>query len=88
MMNHWMFRCQDISEKISKSMDIALPLRYRFAVWLHLRMCRYCTRFRQQLIMLRKAGRNIRNGYSEAEATETLSDAAKARIREKLRAQA
>ena len=85
MINHWMFRCRDISEKISKSMDTALPVRYRIAVWLHLRMCRYCTRFRQQLILLRAAGRSMRNGYSEEDAAETLSEEAKARIREKLR---
>ena len=66
-------------------MDTALPVRYRIAVWLHLRMCRYCTRFRQQLILLGAAGRSMRNGYSEEDAAETLSEEAKARIREKLR---
>ena len=54
-MNHWMFRCNDVSQKVSQSMDDDLPLHQRMAIWIHLLMCRYCLRFRNQMKQLRKA---------------------------------
>jgi hypothetical protein len=41
-MNHWMFRCKDVSQKVSLSMDMSLPLHHRLAIRVHLVMCRYC----------------------------------------------
>lgn len=40
-MKLWMFRCQDVSQKVSQSMDASLPLSHRLAVRMHLMMCRY-----------------------------------------------
>lgn len=54
-MRHWMFRCKDVSHKVSLSLDASLPLHQRLAVRMHLMMCRYCARFRRQLIMLKKS---------------------------------
>jgi hypothetical protein len=39
---------------VSESMDVRLPLSRRMAMWIHLMMCRYCNRFRRQLLFLRK----------------------------------
>ena len=56
-MSHWMFNCKDVSKKFSKSMDLTLPFHERMMITLHLMMCRYCRRFKNQLLLLRKAVR-------------------------------
>ena len=50
-----MLDCQQASQLISKSLDRQLSWRERFAVRLHLLICKYCKRFSQQLITMRKA---------------------------------
>ena len=85
MMNHWMFRCQDVSEKISLSMDVSLPLHQRMAIRFHLMMCRYCSRFHRQLRMLRKiCGRIDGDAMPECDPAG-LSQEAKNRLKAKLR---
>ena len=84
-MKHWMFRCQDVSQKVSQSMDVVLPWHHRMAVWMHLLMCRYCARFRRQLIMLRKMSRHIDSDRPSVEPTSNLSQEAKDRMKKRLR---
>ena len=92
-MKHWMFSCHDVSQMISRSMDVRLPLRHRLAVRMHLLMCRYCSLFRHQLNMLRKMSRTIDDGQtiptsthtSNHTSTDKLSDEARARIKETIR---
>ena len=84
-MNHWMFRCQDVSQKVSQSLDTSLPLHHRMAVRFHLMMCRYCARFRNQLIMLRKMSRQVGSDASTQAPAATLSKEAKERIKKALR---
>jgi hypothetical protein len=55
MMPHWMFSCREVSQRVSRSLDDHLPLPQRILVWLHLKMCRYCARFRGQLAAIRRA---------------------------------
>ena len=50
-----MLDCQQASQLISKSLDRQLSWRERFAVRLHLLFCKYCKRFSQQIITMRKA---------------------------------
>ncbi|MBW1696749.1 MAG: zf-HC2 domain-containing protein [Deltaproteobacteria bacterium] len=52
-MKHWMFRCKDVSQRISESFDRKLPFHHRMMIRLHLMMCRFCSRFQEQLVMLR-----------------------------------
>ncbi len=85
-MKHWMFRCKDVSQRVSLSLDASLPLHQRLAVRMHLMMCRYCARFRRQLIMLRKASRLMDDEPSTDETTPTLSDETRERIKKALRA--
>ena len=54
-MSHWMFNCQEISRKVSKSMDDHLPLHERMMIAVHLWMCKYCRRFKKQMLILRNA---------------------------------
>ena len=84
-MNHWMFRCHDVSQKVSQAMDASLPLGHRLAIRFHLMMCRYCARFRRQLVMLRAMGRHIDAGAPPDDSTPaSLSPEAKARIKKSL----
>ena len=85
-MTHWMFRCKDVSHKVSLSMDATLPLHQRMAIWMHLLMCRYCFRFRKQLKILRKLSRVTVHGPSDDPPQASLSMASRARIKKKLRA--
>ena len=84
-MTHWMFCCKDVSQKVSQSLDVALPFHHRMAIRFHLMMCRYCSRVRRQLILLRKMSRHIDDDLSAPSTTATLSDEARTRIKEKLR---
>ncbi len=84
-MTHWMFRCKDVSEKVSQSMDTPLPYHHRMAIRVHLLMCRYCAGFRRQLIMLRKMSRYIDDDPSSSETTIKLSQESKARMKKTLR---
>jgi len=50
-----MLTCKEATQLISKSLDRQLTRRERFAVCLHLMMCKYCKRFSQQLLVMRAA---------------------------------
>ena len=54
-MSHWMFNCKDVSMMVSESMDHKLPLHRRLLMTAHLFMCKYCNRFKKQLLILRNA---------------------------------
>ena len=54
-MSHWMFNCNDISKKVSRSMDHTLPIHERMMIAFHLMMCKYCRRFKNQLLIIRQA---------------------------------
>ena len=56
-MSHWMFNCKDVSQRVSESMDRSLPLYQRILIKMHLMMCKYCSRFQNQLLILRHACR-------------------------------
>lgn len=47
--------CREVSALVSKSLDVHLSLRERFAVRLHLTMCKHCNNFKQQMLFLRGA---------------------------------
>lgn len=84
-MNHWMFRCQDVSQKVSQSMDARLPLLQRMAIRIHLTMCRYCARVHRQLTLLRTMSRLEDRDHATEGDHERLSEIAKTRIKSKLR---
>jgi len=54
MINHWMFKCSEVTRLISKSMDQKLPISQRIGIRIHLAMCRYCSLYKKQLELLRK----------------------------------
>lgn len=84
-MKHWMFSCKDVSQKVSLSMDVQLPFHHQMAVRIHLLMCRYCARFRRQLMMLRKMSRHTDADPTPTQTPKTLSPEIKERIKKALR---
>jgi hypothetical protein len=77
--------CRDVTRLASESMDRTLPPSTRIQLQLHYWVCKACAQYRQQLLALRQAARR---STSEPHAQEDaqLSSAAKARLKEALRA--
>jgi hypothetical protein len=50
--------CQEVSELVSKSLDVHLSLREWLAVRLHLMMCEHCSNFKKQMLFLHEASRH------------------------------
>jgi hypothetical protein len=48
-----MLSCKQTSQLLSQSLDRPLSARERFALRLHLWICKYCRRFGQQINLLR-----------------------------------
>ena len=53
-MHHWMFNCKEVSRMVSESMDRKLPVLQRTGIRIHLLMCKFCSRYRRQLLSLRE----------------------------------
>lgn len=86
-MTHWMFRCDDVSKKVSQGMDTSISLWARILIRMHLWMCRHCSRVYRQLHQLRQMSR-----HNEADPSDcpphiptSLSPEARERIKKKLR---
>ena len=81
---HWMFSCKDVSQLVSESMDRSLPFYQRVLIRMHLMMCKYCARFKNQLLTLRGACR-LEDIYGEdLEHTHFLSQESCDRIKHSL----
>ena len=83
-MNHWMFNCKEITQIVSESLDRKLPLHQRMAIRFHLTMCRFCSRFRKQLLILRKIMRFQDMFIEDEKHPITLSIKARERIKRSL----
>ncbi|MDM5182143.1 zf-HC2 domain-containing protein [Massilia sp. DJPM01] len=51
--------CREVHRLVSERMDRTLTLRERSGVGVHLMLCRGCTRFEEQMQMLRRAMRQV-----------------------------
>ena len=82
-MSKWMPSCREISRVVSESFDRNLPLRRRMAMWMHLLMCGHCSRFRKELLAIRRAVRNGR-GPEITEDEAAMPNTARERIKRTL----
>ena len=82
-----MFRCNEVSQKVSQGLDAPLPLATRLMVRMHLWMCRHCSRVYRQLRVLRKLSRqsDVQAIDCPADLPPTLSPEARERIKKELR---
>ncbi|NNG01113.1 MAG: hypothetical protein HKM93_17110 [Desulfobacteraceae bacterium] len=77
-----MFRCDAITEKISRSLDKRPPLHQRLMIRVHLMMCRYCARFSRQLHMLRTISRQDQTDADAMDPSIRLTGEARHRMRQ------
>jgi hypothetical protein len=82
-----MLPCRDVTQLISESMDTSLPIGKRIGVCVHLLMCKFCSRYERQLLLIRETVRRIAATEEKPGEPpgETLSEEAKERIRKSLR---
>jgi len=82
-----MLSCRDVTQLLSESMDTSLPIGKRIGVRLHLLMCKFCTRYERQLLLIRETVRRLAATEEKPGEPpgETLSEEAKERIRNSLR---
>ncbi len=82
-----MLSCKDVTQLLSESMDASLPIGKRIGVRLHLLICKFCLRYKRQLLLIRETVRRIvaAEESSGESPVETLSEEAKERIRKSLR---
>lgn len=84
-MSHWMFNCKEVSRRVSESMDHKLPLYQRFLIRIHLLMCKYCTRFRRQIFILRDLCRSRSIDENSIDTSVFLQPGARERIRQAMK---
>ena len=80
-----MFNCKEVSKKVSESMDRTLPFYYRLLLKVHLLMCKYCNRFKNQLMILRDAARLEDLPEDDLDPSQCLSKEACDRIKQAMR---
>ena len=83
-MKHWMFNCQKISHLVSESLDRKLPLYQRMGMRIHLMMCKFCSRYQEQLLFLRKIARLYSETSEDSDLPIQLSSEAGKRIKESM----
>jgi hypothetical protein len=85
MINHWTFRCKDVSELISRSMDEKLSLKIRIGIKFHLMMCHLCLKYKKQLDLIRKAVLKLENAEESGSAVTRLPDETRWKIKKHLK---
>lgn len=82
-----MLTCKEVSRLVSDSLDRKLSVWQRAQVWMHLRMCDLCRRFRKQTLFLGVAARHLLTLAEDVDAPAEgrLDAAAKDRIKQALR---
>ena len=80
-MNHWMFNCRKVTRMVSDSLDHKLPLYQRFGIRIHLMMCKLCSRYKDQLLLMRKIIGPKMMDKKETDLPIKLSSKARERIK-------
>jgi hypothetical protein len=80
-----MLSCKQASQIISQSLDRKLTMQERFALKLHLLICKYCKRFSQQIQAVSVALKQMVDSI-ENDSTIEMPSAAKKRIADRVKA--
>ena len=86
-MSHWMLNCKEVSRRVSESMDHRLPLYQRMLIRMHLLMCSYCARFRQQVMFLRELCRSRQLDEDFPDSAVVMPPEVRERIRQALKSE-
>jgi hypothetical protein len=80
-----MFSCKDVSQLVSESMDRALPFYQRVLFRMHLLMCKYCSRCREQFEAIRAGSCHEELHGKELDDSRTLSNDGRERLKKFLK---
>lgn len=87
----WLIRltppCNQIVKLVSEGMDHPLPLRTRLHIRFHFLICKWCERYKRQLIFIQSAMRRHPDKLEgqDQPAASTLSPEARERLKQALR---
>ena len=62
-------------------MDASLPVHHRLMITIHLLMCKYCSRFKKQLLIIKKAVRIEKPAEDDPCQAASLSKVTRERIK-------
>ncbi len=79
--------CNQIVKLVSEEMDHPLPVRTRLSIRLHLLICKWCERYKQQLIFIQNVMRHSPDKLLWQEPSAGLSAEARERLKQALRQQ-
>jgi hypothetical protein len=83
-MKHWMFNCKKVTHLVSESLDRKLSLYQRMGMRIHLMMCKFCSRYQEQLLFLRKTARLYSESSEDPDLSIELSSEVGKRIKESM----
>lgn len=81
MMHHWMFNCGEVTRLVSESLDRKLPLHQRMGIRIHLFMCKFCSRYRKQLLLMKEVFTCCKESDCSEDIYEPLPEEAKERMK-------
>jgi hypothetical protein len=67
--------CKDVTRMMSEAIDRQLPLRKRFAVYLHRLICVWCDRYYRQLHLMRDRSKKLHLHLDDVPNEELTPDA-------------
>ena len=83
-MKYWMFNCKKVTYLVSESLDRKLSLYQRMGMRIHLMMCKFCSRYQKQLLLLRKTVRLYSESSEDPDLSIQLSPEIGKRIKESM----
>jgi hypothetical protein len=83
-MKPWMFNCKKVTQLLSESLDRNLPLYQRMGMRIHLMMCKFCSRYKEQLLFLRKTAHLYSKSSEDSNLSIQLSPEVGKRIKESM----
>lgn len=81
---HWMFRCNEVTRRVSQSLDEEQPFFQRVLIRMHLLMCKFCSRQKKQMLFIRDLLRIYSTTPGDSAPPAILSREARERIKQSL----
>jgi hypothetical protein len=79
-----MFNCKKVTQLVSESFDRKLSFYQRLGMRIHLMMCKFCSRYQEQLLFLRKTARLFSESSEAPDLSIQLSSEVGKRIKESM----
>lgn len=79
-----MFNCKKVTQLVSESLDHKLPFYQRLGIRIHLMMCKFCSRYKEQLLFLRKTAQLYSESSEHPDSSIQLPPEGGERIKESM----